>query len=529
MALTRKNSNIYNFPWSSSSKGKEAQKTSHSSAPQDNLDGSTSSKIIDQKNDLTSAGDYDHSLGNNRNLDEDLERGSETVGTVKETPLPIFPLLVLSMVTFCEPMCSTVILPFVYFMVIVRDFHLTDNEKEIGYYAGLISGLWLPEVFKGNIGVAKSMLGPIIGGYLSHPADNFPNIFGNEFWRYYPYLLPCLISSSVSATGLVIGYFMLPESHKIDQGSEYKPESEPLLNTKQSNHSDDIESSSSLYGTIDRNEIDCNNLSNRPMGGKCNGILIDDDSTLNKESEDNSVVKATYNQRFRSLLRDISPSIPPLVSYGILALTIIFDEVYSIYAVTRLSDGGLGYRSQDLALSLTIMGFVALASRSFMFTVLRKPARAYQIVWFLYIPVYVMFPLINTLKQSFNCYFDSELASVVCPDQGNLTNERIIWYILLITLGVRYFLNVFGYTSILIVITNSAPRNVLGTVNGIGQTIASFARAVGPALGGALWTWSLKNNLGFPFDRHFVFIVMSVAAFIGWLQSYRISRKFFEF
>ncbi|CAG8791357.1 11905_t:CDS:2, partial [Acaulospora morrowiae] len=89
-----------------------------------------------------------------------------------------------------------------------------------------------------NIGVAKSMLGeitdrtnqtkafslfgfcwgigcigPAIGGYLSNPVDNYPQVFGNcIFLKTYPYFLPCAIAALISLIGFVIGYFKLPET-----------------------------------------------------------------------------------------------------------------------------------------------------------------------------------------------------------------------------------------------------------------------------------------------------------------------------
>lgn len=60
---------------------------------------------------------------------------------------------------------------------------------------------------------------------------------------------------------------------------------------------------------------------------------------------------------------------------------------------------------------------------------------------------------------------------------------------------------------------------MLGTVNGLGQTSASFVRAVGPALGGTLWSWSLTNNASFPFNNWFIFFVMSGLTLIGYVQS----------
>ncbi|CAG8726523.1 305_t:CDS:2, partial [Funneliformis mosseae] len=230
-----------------------------------------------------------HSLSNNvEDEREALIHGSKTYS---ETPLPKMPLFVLAVVVFSEPLNFSFLLPFVYFMV--RDFHVVDDEKQIGRYAGLIASsfyltqfcfaifwgymsdkygrrpillfglsgitiscllfglsknlVWaiitrsLCGMLNGNAGVAKSMLGeltdktnqakgfsvfgfcwglgvifgPMIGGYLSNPVDKYPNIFGNcAFLKEYPYFLPCLVAASVSFTGLIIGYFMLPETRK---------------------------------------------------------------------------------------------------------------------------------------------------------------------------------------------------------------------------------------------------------------------------------------------------------------------------
>lgn len=93
------------------------------------------------------------------------------------TPLPKLQMLILSIILFSEPLTSTILLPFIYFMVQLidfvtidashphfihahmlcvifslflphwtqkkqlKDFHLSDDEKEIGTYAGWISKL----------------------------------------------------------------------------------------------------------------------------------------------------------------------------------------------------------------------------------------------------------------------------------------------------------------------------------------------------------------------------------------------------
>lgn len=42
---------------------------------------------------------------------------------------------------------------------------------------------------------------------------------------------------------------------------------------------------------------------------------------------------------------------------------------------------------------------------------------------------------------------------------------------------------------------------------------------LGPAFGGIIWSWSLTNNLSFPFNQYFVFVILSLIAFLAWCQS----------
>jgi MFS family permease len=69
------------------------------------------------------------------------------------------------------------------------------------------------------------------------------------------------------------------------------------------------------------------------------------------------------------------------------------------------------------------------------------------------------------------------------------------------------------------------PTEQLGTAHGISQTSASFVRAVGPAIAGNIWTWSLQNNQSFPLDYHFMFGIMSIVSLIGFLLSFKLKPE----
>ena len=55
---------------------------------------------------------------------------------------------------------------------------------------------------------------------MSDPATGIGGPFDTQFWSDYPYLLPCLFSSAMSAIALMLAAFMLPESLPKESRSE---------------------------------------------------------------------------------------------------------------------------------------------------------------------------------------------------------------------------------------------------------------------------------------------------------------------
>ncbi|KAK0501218.1 major facilitator superfamily domain-containing protein [Armillaria luteobubalina] len=109
---------------------------------------------------------------------------------------------------------------------------------------GLVLSRSLNGALNGNIGVIKSMmaemtdatnisqayaylpiswctgatLGPIIGGALARPAEQFPSLFGNSaFLKEYPYFLPCAVPACFSAVAWLVTYKYLKETVKHPQ------------------------------------------------------------------------------------------------------------------------------------------------------------------------------------------------------------------------------------------------------------------------------------------------------------------------
>jgi hypothetical protein len=75
-------------------------------------------------------------------------------------------------------------------------------------------------------------------------------------------------------------------------------------------------------------------------------------------------------------------------------------------------------------------------------------------------------------------------------------------------------------------ITNSAPNNnVLGTLNGLAQTLSAAGRAVGPFISGSLFTAATKIR---PKGEALAFGIFAGVSFVGFLMSFGIRGENLE-
>ncbi|KAJ3224938.1 hypothetical protein HDU78_010805, partial [Chytriomyces hyalinus] len=200
-------------------------------------------------------------------------------------------------------------------------------------------------------------------------------------------------------------------------------------------------------------------------------------------------------------------SILAITGYTMLAFqTIILDEVFNLWVVTPREDGGLGYSSADVGISLSLISFIALyfQLRTYPFLVrFRTPLSLFRIGLALYIPPYLMHPIIS---------------GIIAPN----CSTTFTYACLIINLAFLQFSNILCFTSIFIVINNSVSasnKQQLSTVTGITQTCAAFVRSIGPALGGVLWAWSITNGMASPFNYWFVFLAIAGMGVGTWIQA----------
>ncbi|KAF8607066.1 MFS general substrate transporter, partial [Ceratobasidium sp. AG-I] len=171
-----------------------------------------------------------------------------------------------------------------------------------------------------------SLIAPALGGFLSHPSERYPSVFGSSLiFQRYPYLLPCLAGSVFSTIGLVAGFFFLEESlaeKKPKPSLPSDPERRPLLAHK------------------------TQRPQSRPRPRYTHSRLPSPD-LIDLEKPTPSMRELVRTPAVRRVL----------VSYAFMALvTVSVNAVFVLWLYTPVHYGGVGFSSTEIGAALTLSG-----------------------------------------------------------------------------------------------------------------------------------------------------------------------------
>ncbi|KAI8393986.1 major facilitator superfamily domain-containing protein [Radiomyces spectabilis] len=495
----------------------------------------------------------------------------------KELPLPARQLFIICACRFAEPICFTVLFPFIVSMV--RDFKVGD-ETEVGYYVGFVTSsfalaqlltgihwgmlsdrigrrpvilmglvgtilsillfglsksyVWallsrsLCGLLNGNIGVLKSMvseltmqhaphqrarafsllplmfglgsiIGPMLGGFLSKPVEHYPAIFGRggfltDFLTEYPYFLPCFISAVICAFGLVFGMFYLEETlAKCIKKEEVV-----------------------VVGASDVTEENTLLIENHHKPGY--------DTFSHSSHRDNSPTPTLCGSQSTppTLRESLTPAVLAIcVTYGLFSYQAIFyDELFPIWTASLRRSGGLGFDSDEIGTALAFCGVVTLFAQIVLLPYLTKRfglMRLFRAVLFILIFLYLG-------QSSVRLFYN-------IPDlNGQLDTKLWVWVGLLATVAIKTICHTIAFTACTILTNNAAPRmDALGTVNGFSQCCASGMRAFGPASCGIIWSSSLAAHwIPFPIRVNISFLFLTVVGAVTFYSSKRLDSMDYE-
>ncbi|KAJ6258838.1 Major facilitator superfamily multidrug transporter [Drechslerella dactyloides] len=326
--------------------------------------------------------------------------------------------------------------------------------------------LLLPLVFNsGNIA------GLALGGLLATPTKSLPWLFGGIAWmEQYPFALPTIVNAFTLSIALVLAVGGLRETLPAKIGPGHRD-----------------------FGIELRNRFVRLLLRIRAHGYQA--LSTDEESSASPAP----VRPGTYEPPVRS----IKALPPPQVSLRtkVIAMTLCgftllplhnaaFMQLFPIFLSTPFNThniepeahpggifftGGLGYDSSTIGLYLSAFGCSGIFLQMFIYPTLQAKFGTLA----LFRLAFIIFPLSYTLTP------------YVLLLSGPLARGVAIAFVLFLQVMAR----TLAIPSSVILLTNAAPSpKILGTLHGIGNMLSSFARAVGPALGG--WVSAKGMEMG---------------------------------
>ncbi|KAG2341371.1 MFS multidrug-resistance DHA1 sub-family [Suillus weaverae] len=285
--------------------------------------------------------------------------------------------------------------------------------------------------------MAGGTIGPLIGGRLAQPADRFPNIFGrSEFMKSYPYFLACAVPATFSAIVWLVMFLFFKET---------------VLNKQ---------TFCQLFKEFRRSDMRQRST----------------DSVDNEHSSTQGKDDASNPLPIRSIL--VPSVIVAVASYATLALIdISIRSTQLLFLATPVDMGGLGLDPPRIGNILSAFGIATGMFQIFFFPPLH--ARLGKKIIYLSsvasgIPIIIAFPVINALART-----------------RGLT--MTVWLLVAGQLALGVNMNL-AFACVFMFIAAAAPnRRSLGATNGFSQMTVSIVRTFGPALAGAMFSFSIQH------------------------------------
>ncbi|KAK0110011.1 hypothetical protein ONS95_002673 [Cadophora gregata] len=361
--------------------------------------------------------------------------------------------------------------------------------------------VYLPVIY--GIG---GITGPAVGGLLVMQDNPFRKGTKNP----YPYLLPNLFSATILVIDLVLTGFFLEES--LEEAKDLPPLKDRVGNL--------FSWIWQFTGASHRPTYLRAHFGHQDSRHRTGLDGLDSEEETDNESETQSLLSmrgffAHNDSQLTSkevLNRD---TILLLCTYLVFQLSnISYNSLYPIFASSP-QPTGRNLSPEEIGLSLSFAGIVTIVFQVGIFGKLKEKMgnrATYRAGLFLFFISMLLMPWVG--------YKDSK------PLFGLANGKVWLWVELGFVLLVKTVAAVGGLTSALLLITNSAPNhNVLGTLNGLAQTLSAAGRAAGPFLSGGLFSIATRVH---PKGEALAWGVFGGIAFLGFLASFGIRGKDLE-
>lgn len=347
-----------------------------------------------------------------------------------------------------------------------------------------------------NIGV---IIGPVLGGLLADPASNYPSMFGkNRFFLAFPYALPNLVSAIFLLISGLSVFFSLEETldsirHKEDFGSRCGRKVADLWRWCRSRSGQDhryiaVDGQEQSQGLLDGSE----EVEMSPVTPIRRG----------KHEKKKSIPRFKQKLAFKRIFT--FNVVCTFIAHGVLACHLgAFNSLWFVFLSTPVADpnhpypkhfkqklpfiftGGLGMTARDVGFAMAVLGLIGITLQLAVYPTVNARlgvVKSWRICLFCFPIAYILVPYL-----------------AVVPSKSPPPAEKdgtLVWMALCGVLFIQVIGRTFVLPATIILLNNSSPHpSVLGTVHGMGQSISSAARTLGPVLGGYLYGLGLSKGI----------------------------------
>ncbi|KAH1217383.1 Protein ZINC INDUCED FACILITATOR-LIKE 1 [Glycine max] len=433
-------------------------------------------------------------------------------------------LLIIWMVVLCSALPISSLFPFLYFMV--RDFNIAKTEADISSYAGYVGssymlGRCLTSVLWGIVADRYGRKPVIVIGIIS--VVLFNTLFGlsTSFWMAF--IMRFLLGSFHGLLGTVKAYAteLFREEHQAlglstvsavwGIGLIIGPALGGYLAQPAEKYPDIFPKDSFwdkfpyflpcfiISAAAFVVAIGCIWIPETLHNHNSNNESIDNSEALENGSSGASNEKTI--QKNENLLRNW-PLMSSILSYCVFSLhDIAYQEVFSLWSVSPQRLGGLNFTTNDVGNVLSISGLALITYQLTIYQSVEKasgPISIARISAMLSIPLLQSYPFIALLS-GLALYIVLSIASIL----KNILSITIV-------------------TGLFILQNRAVEQHQRGAANGIAMTGMSLFKAIGPAAGGALLTWSEKRmDASFLPGTHMVFFALNIVEGFGLLMLFK--------
>ena len=190
-------------------------------------------------------------------------------------------------------------------------------------------------------------------------------------------------------------------------------------------------------------------------------------------------------------------------------LQCIATEIFPLWVVTSVKDGGFGFDSSRIGIAVGISGVAIVSGNLLLYPCLVERlgvVRTYRYSTYLVAAAAILIPS----------------ASLI---QNGAGGEKLACGILVLLLCFYNSAAQWVLTCVFTFINNSCYSHQRGTVNGIGQTFAAFGRMLGPYLGASLFAWTEVSQLRWPFNYFLTWYLVGTMSLIAGILSWNFSKS----